>query len=265
MTENVLPPLVDSHCHIDFADFDSDLKETVTRATKAGVSKILTICTKPTNTERVLEITARYPNIFFAAGSHPLNKFEDESFTYKEISILSSHPKMVGIGETGLDYFYSAQNADLQKKHFRMHIELARECSLPLIVHSRSADSDMAKILMEEYNNGPFTCVLHCFSSGRELANTAIDLDFYFSASGIVAFPKSNALREIFSIVPLDRILVETDSPYLAPPPFRGKRNEPSYVTLTAKVLAAHLDISEGAFRRHTTNNFNRLFKKTEN
>lgn len=265
MNKNELPPLVDSHCHIDFPEFDKDLDATVLRAQDAGISKILTICTKPKYLLRVLEIANHYPNIFFAVGSHPLNKHEDDYFTREEILAITSHPKMVGIGETGLDYFYSTENSEKQKEHFRLHISLARECSLPLIVHSRSADEDMERILKEEYRLGHFDCVLHCFSSGIELANTAIDLGFYLSISGIAAFPKSEDLRNIFSLSPLNRLIVETDSPYLAPPPFRGKRNEPSYVALTAKVMAEHLKISEASFREKTTDNFNRLFKKTEN
>ena len=264
MIRKELPPLVDSHCHVDFPEFDTDFDAIMARAKSAGVTKILTICTKPKNYSKVLEITDRYKDLFFALGSHPLNKNEDDYFTKKEILQASLQPKMVGIGETGLDYFYSTETSEKQKKHFRLHIALARECSLPLIVHSRSADEDMAKILTAEYKVGHFECVLHCFSSGAELASTAIELGFYLSISGIAAFPKSNKLRDIFSRVPLNRLLVETDSPYLAPPPFRGKRNEPSYVALTAKVMAQHLGISEPVFREETTNNFNRLFKKTD-
>ena len=264
MFRKKLSPLVDSHCHVDFPEFDEDLNAIMARAKSAGITKILTICTKPKNYSKVLEITDRYINLFFALGSHPLNKNEDGYFTRKEILQASLQPKMVGIGETGLDYFYSTETSKKQKEHFRLHIALARECSLPLIVHSRSADDDMANILTAEYKVGHFECVLHCFSSGAELANIAIDLGFYLSISGIATFPKSNTLRDIFAHAPLNRLLVETDSPYLAPPPFRGKRNEPSYVALTAKVMAEHMGITESIFREETTNNFNRLFKKTE-
>jgi TatD DNase family protein len=211
-----------------------------------------------------LDITDRYPNIFFAVGSHPLNKDSVDHFTRDELLTLSSHPKMVGIGETGLDYFYSSENTKQQKENFKLHIAVARECALPLIVHSRSADNDMSQILQEEYKAGHFACVLHCFSSGVALANAAIDLGFYLSISGIATFPKSSALREIFSCCPLNRLLVETDSPYLAPPPFRGKRNEPAHVAVTTKVISEYLNISEASFRQQTTDNFNRLFTKTE-
>ena len=264
MNDIELPDLVDSHCHVDFPEFDNDLDEILLRAQKAGVSKVLTICTKPQNLDRVMEIATNHASVFFAVGTHPLNINKVDYFTYEEILNVSSHPKMVGIGETGLDYFYSMSNSKEQKKHFKMHIALARDCSLPLIVHSRSADKDMSRILKDEYKKGHFNCVLHCFSSGIELANTAIDLGFYLSISGIATFPKSEDLRNIFLNLPLDRLLVETDSPYLAPPPFRGKRNEPSYVALTAKTIAEYLGVSESSFRKTTTENFSRLFKKTK-
>ena len=265
MNKKDWPTLVDSHCHIDFPEFNEDLDKVLSRARDNGISKILTICTKPKNLPKVLEITNHYKNIFFAVGSHPLNKEDTDYFTRKEILEVAKHPKLVGIGETGLDYYYSSETAEKQKSHFRLHIALARECMLPLIVHSRSADDDMITILKDEYNIKPFDCVLHCFSSGVELAYTAIELGFYLSISGIAAFPKSNKLRDIFSQVPLNRLLVETDSPYLAPPPYRGKRNEPGHVVFTAKIMAEHLGLSENSFWEHTTNNFNRLFKKTEN
>ena len=264
MAKYLFPTLVDSHCHLDFPEFDNDIDSVISRANKAGVSKILTICTKPKYLEKVIKIVKSRSNLYFAAGTHPLNKEKSDKFTKDELTQLAENPKMVGIGETGLDYFYSSENSNDQKKHFRLHIALAREFSLPLIVHSRSADDDMATILQEEYKIGPFQCVMHCFSSGSKLANIAIDLGFYLSISGIAVFPKSNNLRTIFSNVPLSRLLVETDSPYLAPPPFRGKRNEPSYVALIAKIMAEHLDISEGIFRKITTENFHRLFKKVK-
>lgn len=265
MDKNELPPLVDSHCHVDFPEFAKDLDETLVRAKNAGVTKILTICTKPKSLSRVLEITDTYSNIFFAAGTHPLNKEKEDFFTREELLRTSSKPKMVGIGETGLDYFYSKESSEKQKENFRLHISLARECSLPLIVHSRSADEDMSQILKDEYSNGHFDCVLHCFSSGVELANVAINLGFYLSISGIATFPKSYVLRDIFASAPLKQLLVETDSPYLAPPPFRGRRNEPGYVALTARVMAEHMNITEASFRKQTSDNFNRLFKKSVN
>ena len=262
MDRNLLTPLVDSHCHLDFPDFDDDLDLVVKRAEDAGISNLVTICTKPQNLSKVLKIVSRYPNIYFAAGSHPLNKYDNEKFTKQELLEASNDPKMVGIGETGLDYFYSSLTSIDQKKHFRLHIELARKCSLPLIIHSRSADQDMIKILTEEYERGSFECVLHCFSSGSNLASVAIELGFYISISGIFTFPKSEDLRKIIKTIPLDRLLIETDSPYLAPQPVRGKRNEPSFVALTAKIVAEHIGISEDCFRERTTQNFHQLFKK---
>ncbi len=262
MSSFSLPPIVDSHCHLDFIDFDVDLDQVMKRAEKAGVSKIVTICTKPENLHKVSKIVEIYPNVYFAAGTHPLNTEVHEWFTREQLVEATSNTKMIGIGETGLDYFYSAKNATDQKKNFRLHINLARECELPLIVHSRSADQDMIAILTEEFKKGPFECVLHCFSSGANLAKMAVDFGFYLSISGIAVFPKSIELREILSTVPLNRILIETDSPYLAPPPFRGKRNEPSYVAFTAQTMAKHFGISEASFRNITTHNFKALFKK---
>ncbi len=264
MIRKTLPSIIDSHCHIDFPEFDNDLDQVLNRAHKAGVSKILTICTKPANLQKVLTIVSAHRNIFFAAGSHPLNNNAKDRFTKEELLEATLNAKMVGIGETGLDYFYSSTNSNDQKKDFRLHIALARECSLPLIIHSRKADEDMTSILKDEYKSGPFRCVLHCFSSGAKLARVALELGFYLSISGIAVFPKSQELREILSTVPLNRLLVETDSPYLAPPPFRGKRNEPSYVTHTAKAIAEHFGISESLFRQMTSDNFNELFKKTK-
>jgi len=175
---------------------------------------------------------------------------------------LADHPKFVGIGETGLDYHYTAESAEIQQQSLRVHIAAARETKLPLIVHARAADVDMARILREEFDKGAYTCVMHCFSSGAALAKAALDMDFYLSMSGIAAFPKSQDLRDIFAAAPVDRVLVETDSPYLAPPPYRGKRNEPAYTAQTAKVGAELFDLSYAEFASQTTANFERLFWK---
>tara|TARA_A100001011_G_C14212939_1_gene800710 strand:+ start:63 stop:860 length:798 start_codon:yes stop_codon:yes gene_type:complete len=263
MNKDILNPLVDSHCHLDFPEFDDDLPQVIERAKKAGIEKIITICTKLGNLEKVKSIAERHPIVFFSVGSHPLNTDTKDNFNRKQLLVASSNPKMVGIGETGLDYFYSSKNSIEQKKNFRMHITVARECALPLIVHSRAADEDMIRILTEEYKIGKFQCVLHCFSSGEKLARSAIDLGFYLSISGIATFAKSNTLRDILSTIPRNRLLVETDSPYLAPPPFRGKRNEPSYVVNVAKIMANYFNIDENIFRKTTSDNFNQLFKKT--
>ena len=182
--------------------------------------------------------------------------------TVDELLKLTEHPKMVGIGESGLDYHYTAESADIQKQSLRIHIAAARESGLPLIIHARAADDDMARILTEEHRNGAYDCVMHCFSSSRELARAALDLGFYLSMSGIATFKKSQELREIFAAAPVDRILVETDAPYLAPVPYRGKRNEPAYSAHTAKVGAEVFGMDYGDFARQTTENFDRLFSK---
>ena len=260
-----LSPIIDSHCHLDFPDFDDDLKETIKRAEDFGVIKMLTICTKPSELKKVLNISETYSSVFFAVGSHPLSIAKGDVFSHKQLLEISQHSKMIGIGETGLDYFYSSENSDEQKRHFRLHISVARETGLPLIVHSRTADEDMANLLLEEYKNGPFDCVMHCFSSGEALAKIAIELGFYLSISGIAAFPKNEELRSLFAGVPKNRILVETDSPYLAPPPYRGRRNEPAYVSYTTDLIAEYLGISRNDFRKQTTKNFNTLFKKSKN
>ncbi|MDZ4135460.1 MAG: TatD family hydrolase, partial [Paracoccaceae bacterium] len=187
---------------------------------------------------------------------------EDPMITVEGLVALAQHPKFVGIGETGLDYHYSAESAGVQQHSLRLHIAAARETGLPLIIHSRAADQDMARILTEEYRAGAYGCVMHCFSSSAELARAALDLGFYLSMSGIAAFPKSAELRAIFAAAPLDRILLETDSPYLAPPPFRGRRNEPAYTAHTARAGAAVFDLSLAEFAAATTANFDRLFAK---
>ena len=184
--------------------------------------------------------------------------------TVDELIALAQHPKFVGIGETGLDYHYTADSKDIQQRSVQVHIDAARETKLPLIIHARAADDDMAQILRDAYQNGAFSCVMHCFSSSAALAEAALDLGFYLSMSGIAAFPKSQELRDIFATTPIDRVLVETDSPYLAPPPHRGKRNEPAYTAHTAKVGAEVFGLSYADFATQTTANFDRLFWKAK-
>lgn len=255
-------PLVDSHCHIDFADFDGEHDALIARAAEAGVTRMVTICTKLRNEPQVRALAERFDGVFYAAGTHPMSVADEPMTTVDELIALSQHPKFVGIGESGLDYHYTAESAEAQKTSLRLHIAAARETKLPLIIHARDADEDMARILTDEYRNGAYSCVMHCFSSGAELARAALDLGFYLSMSGIAAFPKSQALRDIFAAAPLDRILVETDSPYLAPPPFRGKRNEPAYVAHTARVGAEVFGLSADEFANATSANFDRLFWK---
>lgn len=254
--------ITDSHCHLDFPDFDSERPEIITRALEAGVARMVTICTRLKNEPKVRAIAEEFAPVFYAAGTHPMSAADEPLATVDELVALAQHPKFVGIGETGLDYHYSAESKDIQKASLRVHIEAAQETGLPLIIHARDADEDMAQILSEMHRARPYTCVMHCFSSSPELGRAALDLGFYLSMSGIAAFPKSKELRDIFARAPLDRVLVETDSPYLAPPPFRGKRNEPSYVVNTAKVGAEVFGVSYEDFARATEANFDRLFNK---
>lgn len=257
-----VPQIVDSHCHLDFPDFDGEHEALIERAREAGVSKMVTICTKLRLEPEVRKLAETYAEVFFAAGTHPMSAADEPLATVDQLVELAEHPKFVGIGESGLDYHYTSESADIQKESLRIHIAAARETKLPLIIHSRAADEDMTRILSEEHNNGAYTCVMHCFSSGAELAKAALDLGFYLSMSGIAAFPKSQELRDIFASAPVDRILLETDSPYLAPPPFRGKRNEPAYTAHTAKVGAEVFGMDLTEFADQTTANFNRLFWK---
>ena len=256
------PTLVDSHCHLDFPDFDAERGDVIQRAVDAGVTRMVTICTRLRNEPAVRAIAEDNYSVFYAAGTHPMSAAEEPLATVDELINIAAHPKMVGIGETGLDYHYTAESAEIQKTSLRIHIAAARETKLPLIIHARAADDDMAQILKEEFQNGPYTCVMHCFSSSAALAKSALDLGFYLSMSGIAAFPKSQELRDIFATAPLDRILVETDSPYLAPPPHRGKRNEPAYSAHTARVGAELYGLDYADFAAATQANFDRLFSK---
>ncbi len=256
------PKIVDSHCHLDFPDFDDERPAIIQRALDAGVDRMVTICTRLRQEPQVRAIAEAFDPVYYAAGTHPMSAADEPLATVDELITLAKHPKFVGIGESGLDYHYTAESADIQKKSLRIHIAAARETRLPLIIHARAADDDMAQILTEEYKNGAYTCVMHCFSSTAELARTALDLGFYLSMSGIAAFPKSQDLRDIFAAAPLDRILVETDSPYLAPPPHRGRRNEPAYTAHTARAGAALFDLPYADFAAQTTANFDRLFWK---
>ncbi|MFC6686705.1 TatD family hydrolase [Jhaorihella thermophila] len=256
------PEITDSHCHLDFPDFEGQLDEIIARAGRAGVTRMVTICTRLRNEPAVRAIAEAHAPVFYAAGTHPMSAAEEPMLTVDELVALARHPKFVGIGETGLDYHYTADSAEVQKQSLRIHIAAARETGLPLIIHARAADEDMARILTEEYRNGAYTCVMHCFSSGPELARAALDLGFYLSMSGIATFPKSQEVRDIFAAAPVDRILVETDAPYLAPPPHRGKRNEPAYAALTARKGAEIFGMDYAEFAARTQANFERLFAK---
>jgi TatD DNase family protein len=256
------PLIVDSHCHLDFPDFAEELPEVIARARAAGVTRMVTICTKLRNLAPVQAIAEAHRGVFFAAGTHPMSAADEPMVSTDELIALAQHPKFVAIGETGLDYHYTAESADIQKTSLRNHIAAARETQLPLIIHARAADDDMAQILTEEHRNGAYPCVMHCFSSSPALARAAMDLDFYLSMSGIAAFPKSQEIRDIFASAPITRVLVETDAPYLAPPPHRGKRNEPAFTAHTARKGAEVFGVSFEEFAAATSANFDRLFAK---
>ena len=223
---------------------------------------MVTICTKLPSLPKVQAISEAHPEVFHTFGVHPMSAADHAPVSVDQLVTLSKHPKFVGIGETGLDYHYTAESAEVQQQSLRTHIAAARDTKLPLIIHSRDADEDMARILSEEMQNGAYSCVMHCFSSSAELARAALDLGFYLSMSGIAAFPKSQELRDIFAAAPVERILVETDAPYLAPPPYRGKRNEPAYTAHTAKVGAEVFGLDYADFAARTQENFDRLFWK---
>jgi len=254
--------ITDSHCHLDFPDFDEERDAVVERAVAAGVHRMVTICTRLRNEPAVRKIAETYAPVFYAAGVHPMSVASEPMTSVDELVKLSQHPKFVGIGETGLDYHYTAESAAVQKQSLVTHIHAAQETGLPLIIHARDADADMADILRAEHRNKEFGCVMHCFSSSAELAKATLDLGFYLSMSGITAFPKSSDLRDIFAMAPIDRILVETDSPYLAPPPHRGKRNEPAYSMFTAQKGAEVFGLDIDAFAIQLEQNFDRLFSK---
>ena len=256
------PVLVDSHCHLDFPTFEGELDDVIARAVAAGVTRMVSIATTLAAEPRVRAIAEAHPQVLYACGLHPLHVHEEPVPTVEALEAVARHPKMVGIGETGLDYHYSAETRAVQQESLRLHCEAARRTGLPLIIHSRDADEDMARILAEEHAAGRFDCVMHCFSSSAKLAEEMLALGFYLSMSGIATFPKSQELRDIFAAAPLERILVETDSPYLAPKPKRGKRNEPAYTAMTAQVGAEVFGLSTEDFARATSANFDRLFAK---
>jgi len=254
--------LVDSHCHLDFPDFQDELDAVVQRARSAGIGRIVTISTRVRRQEDLLAIAERFPDVYCSVGTHPHHADEELDIGAADLVVRTRHPKVVAIGEAGLDYHYDNAPRDAQERGFRAHIAAARETGLPLVIHSRDADNDMASILREETGKGAFPAVLHCFTGGRDLALAGIELGLYVSFTGILTFKKSDDLRAIAAALPADRILVETDAPYLAPGKFRGKRCEPAYVVETAKVLAEARGVSPENVARQTTENFFRLFRK---
>ncbi|HLQ19973.1 MAG TPA: TatD family hydrolase [Tabrizicola sp.] len=254
--------LVDSHCHLDFPDLIQETDAILARASDAGVNRMVTICTRLKYEPKVRALAEAHAQVFYAAGTHPMSAHEEPLATVEELIRLAKHPKFVGIGETGLDYHYTADSKAIQQTSLRLHIEAAQETGLPLIIHSRDADQDMETILAEGMTRKPYSCVMHCFSSGPRLAEAALEMGFTLSISGIAVFPKSQDLRDIFAKAPLDRLILETDSPYLAPPPYRGKRNEPAYVAHTARAMAPVFGLSLEDFAAQTTANFDRLFPR---
>lgn len=256
--------LVDSHCHLDFPDFDEDRGAVLDRARAAGIETIVSINTRVRRFPELLAMVRRYPGVYCSVGTHPHNAAEEPDVTTEDLVRLSADPKVVAIGEAGLDYHYDNSPREAQRASFLRHIAAARETRLPLVIHARDADRDIGDLLETESGKGAFPAILHCFSSGRELARRGVDLGFYVSFSGILTFKRSDELREIAAEIPLDRLLVETDAPYLAPPPHRGRRNEPAYVVETAKVLAAVKDMPVEALAKATTDNFHRIFSKIE-
>jgi TatD DNase family protein len=254
--------LVDSHCHLEVPEFADDLDGIVGRARDAGVGRVVTISTRSERQAGLLAIADRFPDVFCSVGTHPHHAHEELDIGTADIVVQTRNDKVVAIGEAGLDYFYDNSPRDAQERGFRNHIAAARETGLPLVIHTRDADDDTGNILEHEMGKGAFPAVLHCYTGGPELAKRAIDLGLYISFTGILTFKKSEDLRAIAASLPADRILVETDAPFLAPGKFRGKRNEPAYVVETARTLAETRKVSLDDIAQQTTENFFRLFSK---
>lgn len=254
--------LVDSHCHLDFNDFEEDMDEVIARARNCGVSLMLNAGNNLDELKNQLALSEKYPFVYAAVGVHPHNAQEYPDLKAEQLIAETAHPKVIGIGETGLDYYYDYAPRDLQIKLLREHIKAAQETGLPLIIHNRDSDDDMISVLGEAHRQKPFAGVIHCFSSSQKLADFALSIGFYLSASGIITFNKSGDIRDIFETVPLERLLVETDSPFLAPIPQRGHRNEPSYVRYTAEKLAQLRDVPFEKLAQITSDNFCNLFRK---
>jgi TatD DNase family protein len=254
--------LIDSHCHLDFPDFADDLDAVVARARAAGVERMITIGTQIAKAAQVAEIAERYDDVFFTVGTHPHEAAGEGAEDFAAIRQFARRPKCVGVGEAGLDYHYDRAPRDVARRVFRGQIALARELGLPLVIHARDADDDIAAILTEEMGQGRFSALMHCFTSSRGLAETALALGLSISFSGVVTFKKSDGLRAIARDIPLDRILVETDAPYLAPAPHRGRRNEPSFIAATASAVAAARGIAPAEFAAATRANTLRIFPK---
>ena len=256
--------ITDSHCHLDFPQFADEISDVIERAHLAGVTRMVSIATTTKGLANVRRIAEDNPSVYFAFGIHPLHVHEEPLISVESLLAATSHPKMIAIGETGIDYHYSSETKTLQIESLHRHITAAQECGLPLVIHARDADEDMSAILTSRFKEAAFGCVMHCFSSGERLAREMLDCGFYLSMSGVTTFKNSDALRSIFKSAPIDRILLETDAPYLAPTPYRGKRNEPAYTIETAKRAAELFEMPLDEFAAQTQANFERLFSKVK-
>jgi len=254
--------IVDSHCHLDFPQLCPDLDGVVARAQNAGVGVLQTICTKLSNLENIKKISHSYDNIYYSIGVHPHEVEKEGVPAFEELLSLTEDRKAIGIGETGLDYYYEHSNRELQKQSFSNHIKVARETGLPIIIHTRSAEEDTINILKSEMSVAKFPGLIHCFTSTKELAEECLDMGFYISVSGIITFNNAKDLKEVIKTIPLERLIVETDSPYLAPVPMRGKSNEPSFIKYTVEYLADLLGHTPEVIAEETTKNFFHLFQK---
>lgn len=258
--------IIDSHCHLNMKEFENDLPQVIQSALAAGVTHLQTICTKMEDIQSIIEITERFDNIFGSVGVHPhdADKVTDLNVLFKQLISFSSHPKIISIGETGLDYYYEYSDRAIQQNVFRTHIRASQETQLPIIIHTRDADDDTFKILKEEMHNKSFPGLLHCFSSSEELAMKSLDLGLYISVSGMITFKNADTLRSTIQKIPIDKLLVETDSPYLAPIPMRGKRNEPAFTAYVVEELARIKNTSNIAIAEKTRENFLTLFTKAK-
>ena len=254
--------LIDSHCHLNMQEFADDLPQVIANAKAAGVSLMQTICTRSSDFAGIIKIAEKYPEIYASFGIHPHEVEKEKLLTVDEIIAYTNHPKVIGVGETGLDYYYEHSKRDIQKESFINHIKASAQTNLPVIVHSRNADEDTISIMSSEMKTNPYPGLIHCFSSTRELATASLDIGLYISIAGIITFKNAEDLRDTMKYVPLERILIETDSPYLAPIPMRGKRNEPAFVAHVAKILAELKGLPVSKIAEVTTENFMRLFSK---
>ncbi|MDV7338590.1 TatD family hydrolase [Terasakiella sp. A23] len=256
--------LVDSHCHLDFPDFAEDFDEVLARADEAGVKTMMTICTYVTKFDQVHDIAKAHDNIYCTIGIHPHNADSEPEVSVEDLTGPAASDKVIGFGETGLDYFYEHSPREIQQKQFRTHIEAARKLDLPVIIHTRDAEEDTLRIIEEEMAAAPFKGLIHCFSASKAFADRMVELGLYISISGIITFKKAEELREAIKDVPLDRLLVETDAPYLSPIPKRGKRNEPAFTAYTSAKVAEVKGVSEEEMATQTTDNFFTLFSKAK-